>query len=231
MPPSATSMATVTAAIDQSPIQVPTPTLNAFQIMDLFDKGKLTQEEAVTMLEKLKETSLADSTPTPTAMLVPVPTATKRPFRPSPTKTQGAAEEVDCPNCDWDFVPLVGGVEWLDPPKVLANGLLSLRVRVGEKEKLTFPNQPGGGASNIALTNGGTKLYGMVIPPAPPGMTWNPTPGQWVADTYHLRGGVFTVSARVDTRVVNQTGLTLCLWTGGRGSANRVLDCIMVARP
>ena len=198
--------------------------------MDLFDKGKLTEQQAITMLEQLKANPPAGSAPASTPTSVSIPDVTKRPAPTPTTKPQGKPDEVDCTNCDWDFVPLVSGVEWLDPPKISANGGLSLKVRVGESDKLTFPNQPGGGASNIALTNGGTKLYGMVIPPAPPGTTWTPTPGQWIANTYQLDGRIFTVSARIDTRVASRADLTLCLWTGGKGSANRVLDCVRVAR-
>ena len=164
----------------------------------------------------------ATPSPTPTAMPSPSPTPQPRPATPG----------VDCgPNCSWDFVPAVTSVEWMDPPTVSVHGNLSLKVKVGESDRMTFPNQAGGGASNIALTNGGSQLYGMVIPPAPPGMTWNPTPGQWIADTYHLRAQIFTASARIDARTASQNDLTLCLWTGGQGSVNRVLACIPVTRP
>ena len=166
--------------------------------------------------------AMATRSPTPTAMSSPPPTPQPR------TGTPG----VDCgPNCSWDFVPAVTSVEWIDPPTVSVHGNLTLQVKVGENDRITFPNQAGGGASNIALTNGGSQLYGMVIPPAPPGMTWNPTSGQWIADTYDFRAQIFTASAQIDARTASQNDLTLCLWTGGQGSANRVLACIPVTRP
>ena len=176
----------------------------------------------------LKLTPTPAPPPIATPIQKPAPTLVHAPTPLPPTGTPG----VDCgPNCSWDFVPAVTSVEWIDLPTVSGNGNLTLKVKVGEKDRMTFPNQAGGGASNIALTNGGSQLYGMVIPPAPPGMTWNPTPGQWTADTYHLRARIFTVSARIDARTASQQDLTLCLWTGGQGSANRVLACIPVTRP
>ena len=165
-----------------------------------------------------------------TPLTLPTPMAMSSP--PSTPQPRHGTPGVDCgPNCSWDFVPAVTSVEWIDPPTVSGNGNLTLKVKVGENDRMTFPNQAGGGASNIALTNGGSQLYSMVIPPAPPGMTWNPTPGQWIADTYHLRARIFTVTARIDAWTASQQDLTLCLWTGGQGSANRVLACIPVARP
>ena len=71
----------------------------------------------------------------------------------------------------------------------------------------------------------------MVIPPAPPGMNWDPTPGQWVADAYKYRGRTLTVAVGIDSSAAGQSDLTLCLWTGGRGPGNRVLDCVPVERP
>ena len=176
-------------------------------------------------------------TPAPTATPIPrpspTPTPTKHPAVPTPTRTAGSGmDSVNCgPNCSWDFAPAITSVEWIDPPTVSGSGRISLKVKIGDRDRMTFPNQPGGGSSNIALTNGLTTLYGSVIPPAPPGMTWNPAPGQWVADTYHLRDRIFTVSARIDSQAASQRDLTLCLWTGGWGSANRILACIPVARP
>ena len=173
------------------------------------------------------------SQPTP----MPVDTPTKRPPTKGPLpaltpQPQHGTPGVDCePKCSWDFVPAVTSVEWVEPPTVSESGKLSLKVKVGENDRMTFPNEPGGGASNIALTNGGTRLYGMIIPPAPPGMTWNPAPGQWVADTYHLHALIFTVSARIDVRTASYKDLTLCLWTGGLGAANRVLTCTPVTGP
>lgn len=196
--------------------------------MDLFDKGQLTEQEAIAMLEQLEVNPPFRSVLAPTLTPVPIPDATKRPTPTPTTRPQEETDEEDRTNCDWDFVPVVTSIEWLAPPKVSVNGDLSLKGPLGEGDKLTIPNQPGGGYSNVALTNGRGRLYGAVDPPAPPGTTWTPTPGQWIADTYHLDRRLATASARIDTRVAIQADLTLCLWTGGRVSANRILDCIQV---
>ena len=162
------------------------------------------------------------------------PTERQEAVTPAPTATlkQDGLDSVECgQNCSRDYEPLTSGVEWLEQPTVSETGVLSLKVRVGEDDLLTFPNQPGGGPSNIALTNGRGTLYGAIIPPARPGTRWNAEPGFWVADDYGLDVRTLTVVAQIDARAANQRGLTLCLWTGGQGAANRVLDCIPVERP
>lgn len=140
----------------------------------------------------------------------------------------GPLPQVDCgPNCERDYKPLNSGVEWLEKPTVSETGALSLKVRVGDDDHLTFPNQPGGGSSNIALTNGSGTLYGAVIPRG----RWKSEPGFWVADEYRFDAQTLTVVSQIDARAANQRGLTLCLWTGGKGDANRILDCTSVERP
>lgn len=162
----------------------------------------------------------------------PSPIMVKR-TTPSPAgESKQGLKEVDCgPKCSWDYAPAVSDVEWLERPTVSVRGVLSLRVAVGENDALTLPNNPGGGASNIALTDGGTTLYGSVIPPAPPGMTWNPAPGQWVSDVYSYHDSILNIRATINPKAASQPSLTLCLWTGGHGTANRVLDCVPVSRP
>ena len=141
-------------------------------------------------------------------------------------------DTVDCePNCQWGFAPTVSDVEWVKHPTVSANGTLTLTVRPGKDDKLRLPGTSGGGASNVTLTNGRSKLYGFVIPPASPGWTWDPAPGQWIASRYLYDGLTLSVSARIPANAANQRDLTLCLWTGGRWPGNRVLGCVSVERP
>ena len=145
----------------------------------------------------------ATNSPATSPLSVPVPTSdvagTISAGNPQPAKgdRQGLGE-VDCgPNCSGDFVPATSNVKWLQPPAVSSSGVLSLEVRISEGDHLTLPGGFGGGASNIALTNGSSTLYGFVIPPAGPGFSWNPAPGQWTADVYQYRDKVLILQRQL----------------------------------
>lgn len=170
------------------------------------------------------------------ASSAPSPPAVISDSSPTPHPNRQAAgtkqdlKEVDCgPGCDWDYAPAFTTVKWLQGPTVTETGILSLKATIGDNDPITLPGT-GGGASNIALTDGGTKLYGYVIPPIPAGWSWDPKPGQWVAETYTYRNNTLTVSARINPSAANHKGLRLCLWTGGSHANNRVLDCVPVQK-
>ena len=174
----------------------------------------------------------ATRTPILSPTKTPRPTRTPMPMPSEPPPTAAATQEGLCdPKCDWDFVPLTSGVKWLQRPTVSAQGILSLSVQVGDGNDLILPGSTNGGASNIALTNGGMKLYGSIIPPASGSWSWTPRTGQSIADVYSFRDGILNVSARISAKIATQTNLTLCLWSGGTDAQSKVLDCVPVAQP
>ena len=175
-------------------------------------------------------------TRTPRRLLTAAPTKRSIPPTATPTRKPTPISNTDgkslCyPKCDWDFVPLVSGVKWLQRPTVSAQNILTLSTQVGSENDLILPSVIGGGASNIALTNGGMRLYGSIIPPATGGWNWSPRPGQAIANVYQFQNGILNVSARISPDTASKPNLTLCLWTGGNSSHNRVLDCVPVRSP
>lgn len=177
-------------------------------------------------------------TNTPTPTLAPTATVTNTPL-PVPTATSRAAttanmeglDPVDCSNCAYDTVPLVGNVDWLEAPTVTGSGVLTLRARVKEGYTLIRPDLTNH-KSNVTLTNGGDVLFGLVLPPSGPGWSWGDDPGLWIAETHSYLDNILTVRADIDPKAASQEGLTLCVWTGGRSDAeNEVLACKQVDRP
>ena len=158
-----------------------------------------------TLVNPLKDSLLSDTPPTPMPphTLYPSSTAypTTRPMRmsastPTPSDRQKTAEprssnatpqdrleRVDCRDCQWDYEPAITTVKWLNNPSVTADGMLTVTAQLNESTRLILPGSRGGGASNIVLTDGGTRMYGVVLPPARGGWNWNPEPGQWIAQT------------------------------------------------
>ena len=168
---------------------------------------------------------LATVIPAPTE-----PTATFTPALPKAAPVKNGLEPVPCsPNCNYDNVPVVGKVNWIEPPTVSSRGLLTLKAQLKEGIVLTVPSI--GTGNNITLTNGADVLFGTVLPPAGPGWSWDPSPGQWIAHTYNYRDNTLTVEANIDQNAADQADLTLCLWKGRRGNENEVLDCTKVQRP
>ncbi len=146
--------------------------------------------------------------------------------------TREQLEEVNCvpPKCTLRYGPSAGHVKWLRKPAVSSSGELILAARIDEGHTLLLPDSGNGGASNIVLTDGGAALYGSVLPPSPPGWSWDPAPGQWIATRYEYRNGTLAVNAQIDHAASTHKGLTLCLWTGGQGAQNYILDCVPVDR-
>ena len=176
--------------------------------------------------------------PTPTATALPTRMATPtRALTPTRLPESVSANDrnelpaIDCgPDCAWDYAPLVGSVDWVQRPRISESGILSLVARVKNGHSLILPGSYGG-SSNISLTDGGDKLYGSVLPPAGPGWQWTVAPGQWIASRYEYHNRTLSVTARIAPEAVNHEGLTLCLWTGGTGQRNEILDCVTVERP
>ena len=176
------------------------------------------------------------NSPTPASSPTSIATETSPPVTTAPsgattTPTKEGLHPVDCSNCAYDTVPLVGNVEWLEPPTVNDVGVLTLRARIKEGYTLTRPGLTNN-KSNVTLTDGGHALFGTVLPPSGSGWSWGDDPGLWIAETHSYRDNILRVRAEIDPKAANQAGLTLCLWTGGRSSAeNEVLACRKVERP
>ena len=172
----------------------------------------------------------ATARPTPTATPTGAPAST-RPPEPASASDRNGLPAIDCgPDCAWDYRPLVGGVDWVQKPQISQRGVLSLAARIKDGYSLTVPGR-NGGSSNISLTDGGSTLYGSILPPAGPGWKWTPAPGQWIASIYEYRNRTLSVTARIAPEAVNHEGLTLCLWTGGVAQRGEILGCTTVERP
>lgn len=158
---------------------------------------------------------------TDTSTAIPTPTSSNAP-------SQGRLEQVDCRDCQWDYEPAISAVKWLSGPSVTADGVLTLTAQLNKGTRLILPGRSGG-ASNIALTDGGARLYGTVVPPARGGWNWNPEPGLWIARFYEYDGTTLNVLAKIDRVAAGHRGLKLCLWTGGASA--ELLDCVKVEQP
>ena len=174
--------------------------------------------------------------PTPRPTNTPIPTPTLRPTAtplPTPTPVPDRLDEVACgPNCDTDYRPPWGYVEWIQGPSVSASGVLTLSARIDDRMVLIPPGR-NGGYHNVSLTDTSVldrdnRLYGSIVPP---GWNWTPRPGLWVADEYRYAGRVLSVSAKIDPAAAQHRGLELCLWSGGTREQNQILDCARVQQP
>ena len=158
-----------------------------------------------------------------TSTLAPTHTA-----RPTATLVKEGLNPVDCSNCAYDNVPLIGNVEWLELPTVTDDGVLTLRAGIRGGYTLTRPDFTNI-KSNITLTDGGKVLFGTVLPPSGSGWSWGDDPGLWIAETHSYQDNILSVRAKIDPKAANQEGLTLCVWTGGQTSEeNEVLACTKV---
>ena len=176
----------------------------------------------------LVPTSMSISTPPPLPTDAPAPQPTSPPMLeatatplPQPTAIPERLEEKQCTNCQVDYEPHASLVDWVQEPKVSADGQLSFIATIDKRYQLTIPGLDGG-AANVVFSVG-SSLYGTVLPPSGPGWSWNPSVNQWIADTYEYRDRTLTVVAQVNPAVSTHPGLRLCLWTGG--NAADVLDC------
>ena len=169
-------------------------------------------------------------TPVPPTVTVPATALPTPTISPEPTKNGERLQEVDCgPDCEWDHAPVVGYVKWIRKPEISPNGELTLTARIDDDHALILPGEYGG-ASNITLTDGGSTLYGIVLPPSQPGWDWDPAPGQWIATQYEYRNKTLSLKASIDPAAATHKGLTLCLWTGSNGPQNYILACTVVGR-
>ena len=174
--------------------------------------------------------SVSNPTRTPTSRLISASKSTPNPTSGTLTvSSRGRLDEIPCgPDCQWDYEPAISAVEWLNGPSITADGTLTLTARLNKGTRLILPGRSGG-ASNIALSDGGTRLYGTVVPPARGGWNWNPEPGLWIARVYEYDGTSLNVLAKIDRVAAGHRGLQLCLWTGGKSA--ELLDCVKVEQP
>ena len=171
--------------------------------------------------------------PPPTQSVRPRPLATPPYATPPVLSTQvvipptppATPPPIECgEDCAFDAPPVISSVEWVRKPRI-EDGRFSFAARIDGYD-LTFPSNRGG-VANVAFDVGG-RLYGSILPPSGQGWDWTPRPNQWIADTYEFAGGMFTVSAQVSPAAANQSGLQVCLWTGGHHSQAENLGCIRV---
>lgn len=173
-------------------------------------------------------------TPTATATATPTPTPAPEPtVVPTSTPQPTALPAVDCPDCHEEYAPIVGHVDWLEPPVVSASGRFSFKARVhdGHDLKIATP-EPNGGRYNVNFSSGG-ELYGSVLPvDNTPGWKWGEKPHWWEADVYDYVGKTLTVVAQIDPAAASHPGLRMCLWSGGKTREDTyILGCIEVEQP
>ena len=186
------------------------------------------------------DTAIPNATDAPTATPTPKPVPTATPIQTptvtatatlTPTLPSNKMDEIDCEEpCAWDNVPSTSSVEWIQEPRISANGELSLIAQIHEEHLLILPVRTNGGVSNVALSDG-PNLYGSVVPPSQPGWNWNPGPGLWVADTYTYQERTLTVISQIDPTAATHSGLRVCLWSGGAASEAYILACADIERP
>lgn len=184
-------------------------------------------------------TATAAPTLRPTYTSMPTPTfrPTNTPVIATPVPTPSPIPErlptVDCSHpCDSDFEPTRDYVEWARLPSVSSTGVLTLLARVDKGIDLIFPNEVGGGYSNIALTSSSHDLLGSIVPPSRPDWHWTPEPGLWIASEFRYSNNTLSVRAQIDPAAATHPGLRLCLWSGGENDEqNLLLDCVPVQQP
>ena len=172
-------------------------------------------------------------TPTPQPTPTPVPTATPTPtLAPTPTPTSDRMDEIDCPEpCARDTVPFISYVDWVQKPQISANGELSLIAQIHDGHDLILPEGGSIWVSNIGLSDDKADYYGSVLPPSQPGWNWEPSPWQWIADTYTYQERTLTVIAQIDPAAAIHPGLRVCLWSGGAVSEAYILGCADIEQP
>ena len=80
-------------------------------------------------------------TPYPTPTSAPTPASTQRPTSNPPSRMR----EVECANCQWDTMPILDSVSWIQKPIVSPVGELSFVAKIDEGYEMIFPGSPGGG--------------------------------------------------------------------------------------
>ncbi len=136
----------------------------------------------------------------------------------------GRSGSCPSPPCAWDYEPVISKVSWEQRPTLGVDGSFSFIARIEEGHSLVLPSRTQQGVSNVALV-AGTTLYGSVIPPAGPGYSWDPAPGQYIAHTYEYVGDRLTVEARLSGNLYSTPGMEMCLWSGGTTSQAYILGC------
>ena len=180
-------------------------------------------------------------TPDPTPTTTQVPTSTSSPTVPTseagiPADAQGlptVAPSCSPPPCNTRVAPGSSHVDWIELPRITANGEFSLVARVHEGHELVVATPaPNGGRLNLIFSDG-PDLYGHILPvDNTPGYRWREKPGQWIADVYDYEDKILTVVAQMDLAAVTHEGLRLCLWTGGYSRQETyILDCQHVEQP
>ncbi len=201
------------------------------------DVGAMVRAAIATALDRTvppAPTPTVEPTPRPTYTPMPTPTL-RATYTPAPTQTPvpDRLEEVTCgPDCDTDYRPPWGYVEWIREPSVSASGMLTLSARIDERIVFITPGG-NGGYNNISLTDAtgmdrDNRLYGNIVPP---GWNWTPRPGLWIAHEYRYSGRLLYISAQIDPAAAKHPGLELCLWSGGTREQNQLLDCVPVQQP
>lgn len=220
------------ACTSVNPAPPPTPDIPA--TVEAQVQARLEAQSTPVPVSTVRLTNTPQPSPTLPPTLAVTPKSTPKSTNtsgPTPASVEEGLDPVDCSNCAYDTVPVIGNVEWLEPPIVTDAGVLTLRAKIKEGYKLTRPGLTNP-KSNVTLTNGGNVLFGIVLPASGSGWSWGDDPGLWIAETHSYRDDILRVRANIDPKAANQAGLTLCVWTGGRSSAeNKVLACKKVERP
>lgn len=135
--------------------------------------------------------------------------------------------------CNEAVPPPVSFVDWVEPPRVTADGRFTLVARVHEGHDLIIANPtPPAGRLNINFSNNGV-LYGSILPvDDTPGWKWKEKETTWEADVYTYRDKVLTVVAQIPSAAATHPGFRMCLWRGGATVDDTyILGCMGVEQP
>ena len=148
----------------------------------------------------------------------------------TPTPVPRRLQEVECgPNCNYDYEPIWGRVDWISPPKISKNGVIELVAVLDDGVDMGPLGRAGGG--NISVTDSDSNLYGTIVAPTPPGWNWVPKPGLWIAEQFDYVNRTLRVRAQIDPVAAIHPGLRLCLWSGRSEGESSLLDCVRVQQP
>lgn len=207
---------------------------------EILNSAEIQSELVSTIMPTLKPTATptpeptATATPEPTATLTPTPTATPLPT-PTPTTEPKRLAPVVCDPipCNEATAPPISYVDWVERPRVTADGTFTLVARVHEGHDLIIANPaPPVGRLNVNFSNAGV-LYGSILPvDNTPDWKWREKETTWEADVYSYEGKVLTVVAQIPTAAATHPGFRMCLWRGGATREDTyILGCTEVIQP
>ena len=194
-------------------------------------RGSSYSDDQIASVEEFRATIMSDSD-VARATPAPEPTATAT-LTPTP-EPKGLQPAVCNPSpCNEATPPAISLVDWVESPRVTADGKFTLIARVHVGHDLIIANPaPPVGRLNVNFSNDGV-LYGSILPADnTPGWKWKEKPTTWEADVYDYEDRVLTVVAQIPPAAATHPGFRMCLWRGGATREDTyILGCTEVTQP